>query len=165
MPKKVVEKFNVEYLQILNENGLTDELLIPHLSQKQIKWMYEMMVLTRVFDDKALKLQRQGRIGTYASVRGQEASQIGSVLAMSDDDLIFPAFRENGVFLCRNMPAEMLYQYWAGDERGMIIPENVNMFPVSITVGAHPLHAVGASMALKYNKDKRAVITYFGDGA
>ncbi|MBI2507525.1 pyruvate dehydrogenase (acetyl-transferring) E1 component subunit alpha [Candidatus Woesearchaeota archaeon] len=163
--KKVLERFQVEYLQILNENGNCDKKLMPSLTKKQIKEMYEYMVLTRVFDDKALKLQRQGRLGTYAPTRGQEASQIGSVFAVQDDDMVFPAFRENGVYLARKMPMELLFQFWAGDERGMNIPKNVNMFPVAITVGAQPLHAVGYAIALKYKKMKAAAVTYFGDGA
>ena len=135
------------------------------LAKKQIKEMYEYMILTRVFDDKALKLQRQGRLGTYAPTRGQEASQIGSAFAIQDEDMVFPAFRENGVFLVRRMPMELLFQFWGGDERGMNIPKNVNMFPIAITVGAQLLHAVGYSIAMKYKKKKAAVITYFGDGA
>ncbi|MBI2105210.1 pyruvate dehydrogenase (acetyl-transferring) E1 component subunit alpha [Candidatus Woesearchaeota archaeon] len=163
--RKIIQRFNIEYLQILDEKGNCDEVLMPHLTNSALKSFYEAMVLTRVFDDKALKLQRQGRIGTYAPVRGQEAIQIGSAYAIQDIDVIFPAFRENGVYLVRRMPAEMLFQYWGGDERGMNIPKNVNMFPVSITVGAHMLHAVGAGMAFNYKKEKRAVVTYFGDGA
>jgi len=163
--KKVIERFQVNYLQILNENGNCDERLMPPLNKKQIKEMYEYMILTRVFDDKALKLQRQGRLGTYAPTRGQEATQIGSAFAIKDDDMVFPAFRENGVFLVRGMPLDLLFQFWAGDERGMSIPKNVNIFPVAITVGAQLLHAVGYSMALKFKKNKAAAITYFGDGA
>ena len=127
--------------------------------------MYEFMILTRAFDDKALKLQRQGRIGTYAPMRGQEACQIGSAFALEKDDWVFPAFRENGVFMIRGVSAEMLFRYWAGDERGMQIPQKVNMFPVSITVGAHLPHAVGAAMAFKYQKKKDVALVYFGDGA
>jgi len=119
----------------------------------------------RVFDDKALKLQRQGRMGTYAPMKGQEACQVGSVILLKKDDLIFPAFRENGVFMMRGVPAEKIYWYWMGDERGMKIPKETGMFPVSITVGAHPLHAVGAAMASKILKKKSVAITYFGDGA
>ncbi len=163
--RKIIEKFSVEYLQILNENGNCDKRLMPSLTKKQIKDMYEYMILTRVFDDKALKLQRQGRLGTYAPTRGQEASQIGSALVIKDEDMVFPAFRENGVFLVRGMLLELLFQFWAGDERGMCIPKNVNMFPVAITVGVQPLHAVGYSIAMKHKKKKAAAITYFGDGA
>ena len=165
MTRKILGRFSIEYLQILKENGNCDKTLMLPLAKKQIKEMYEYMILTRVFDDKALKLQRQGRLGTYAPTRGQEASQIGSAFAIQDEDMVFPAFRENGVFLVRRMPMELLFQFWGGDERGMNIPKNVNMFPIAITVGAQLLHAVGYSIAMKYKKKKAAAITYFGDGA
>ena len=164
MVSKVLDKFEVKYLQILDENGKADERLMPKISPDLIKKMYEFMVLTRVFDTKAIKLQRQGRIGTYAPVFGQEA-QVASALAAEKEDFIFPAFRENGVYLVRGMPPEMLYHYWAGDERGSAVPKETGMFSISITVGAHLPHAVGYAMANKILKKKGAVLTYFGDGA
>jgi len=163
--ERVIEKFEVKYWQLLDENGKCDEKEMPKLTAAEMKKIYELMILTRVFDDKALKLQRQGRIGTYAPILGQEASNIGSAFAIKNEDLVFPAFRENGVFLVRGMPMDLLYAFWAGDERGMQIPKNVNMFPVAITVGAHTPHAVGAAMAFKIQKKKGATIVYFGDGA
>jgi len=165
MVEKSIEKFEVRYLQVLDESGKVDEKLMPKLSPSMIKEMYEAMVLTRVFDNKALKLQRQGRIGTYAPMIGQEACQIGSVFASDKKDVIFPAFRENGVYMVRGIPAEMLYWYWAGDERGMKLSKESGMFSISITVGGHVPHITGAAMAFKYLKDKRAAIGYFGDGA
>jgi pyruvate dehydrogenase E1 component alpha subunit len=165
MPRKVINKFEVEYLQVLSETGNCDEVLMPHLTNSALKSFYEGMVLTRMYDDKALKLQRQGRMGTYAPVKGQEAIHIGSAFALQDSDWIVPSFRCDGVYLMKEMGADKLYQYWAGDEWGMCIPKKINILPISITVGAHPLHAVGIGMALKYQKKKAGVITYFGDGA
>src|SRR3989338_5903966 len=97
--KKTIASFSIEYLQILDENGNSDEQLMPQLSEAEIKKMYELMVLSRTFDEYALRLQREGRILTYASVKGQEASQVGSALAMNEKDWIFPAFRENAAFI------------------------------------------------------------------
>ncbi len=162
---ETIEKFEVPCLQILDEHGKFDNKNAPKISDEVLKKMYESMVLTRAFDDKALKLQRQGRLGTYAPMRGQEAGQIGSAFALEKDDWVFPAFRENGVFMIRGVLPEMLFRYWAGDERGMQIPEKVNMFPVSITVGAHLPHAVGAAMAFKHKAQKNISVVYFGDGA
>jgi len=162
---EVIEKFEVSYLQILDENGNFDKGNALKISNEVMKKMYESMVLTRTFDDKALKLQRQGRIGTYAPMRGQEACQIGTSFALEKEDWIFPAFRENGIFMIRGILPEMLFRYWAGDERGMQIPEKINMFPISITVGSHLPHAVGAAMAFKHKKQKNISVVYFGDGA
>ncbi len=163
--EKIIGKFEVPYLQILDENGKSNSKLMPSISKNILTEMYKSLVLTRAFDDKALKLQRQGRLGTYAPMRGQEACQIGSAFALQKDDLVFPAFRENGVFMIRGVPAHMLFQYWAGDERGMRIPNGINILPVSITVGAHLPHAAGAAMAFRHQGLKNAAVVYFGDGA
>lgn len=163
--EKTINTFEVKYLQILDESGNCDEELMPKLTSAQIKKLYELMVLTRIFDEKALNLQRQGRLGTYAQIKGQEACQIGSAILMEKEDLAFPAFREHGLYLTRGMPPEMLLQYWGGDERGMKIPKNVNVFSVSIPVGSHALHATGAAMGFAYQKKKSVALAYFGDGA
>ncbi len=165
MPLMSLANFRVERLEILNVNGDVDKKLIPKLTNKQIKEMYENMFLTRIFDEKALSLQRQGRLGTYAPNKGQEAAQIGSSYALSKQDFCFPAFRENGVYMSRGMPPELLFLYWMGDERGMNIPKNVNMFPMAVPVSTQILHAVGYSWACKIKNKKIVTLTYFGDGA
>ena len=165
MPLMSLANFRVERLEILNVNGDVDKKLMPKLTNKQIKEMYEAMFLTRVFDEKALSLQRQGRLGTFAPNKGQEASQIGSAYALNKEDFVFPAFRENGVFMLRGMPIDLLFLYWMGDERGMQIPKTVNMFSVAIPVSTQILHAVGYSWACKIKNQRKVTLTYFGDGA
>ncbi|MFY9270956.1 MAG: pyruvate dehydrogenase (acetyl-transferring) E1 component subunit alpha [Candidatus Manganitrophaceae bacterium] len=165
MPKKTLKEFKVEFLQIIDETGRVDRTLLPPLDQKEIKHLYEVMVLSRTFDEKALNLQRAGRLGTYASIRGQEAAQVGSASAIRPTDWVFPAFRESGVMILRGLPMRMIYQYWSGDERGNIIPKDRRDFPISIPVGTHLPHAVGAAWAARFKKDPVAVATYFGDGA
>lgn len=165
MPKKVLHEFKVEFLQILDEAGRVDRALWPGLDEKEIKGFYESMVLIRTFDEKALNLQREGRLGTYASVQGQEATQIGSAAALRPSDWIFPAFREPGVSILRGLPMRMIYQYWSGDERGSAIPEDQHDFPIAIPVGTHIPHAVGAAWAAQFKGDPVAVAAFFGDGA
>ncbi|MBI2663167.1 pyruvate dehydrogenase (acetyl-transferring) E1 component subunit alpha [Candidatus Woesearchaeota archaeon] len=165
MPKKIIQNFNIEFLSILDENGKADSKLMPKLSNNDIKLMYELMKKTRIFDEKALKLQREGRLGTYASSLGQEAAQIGSAYALDKEDFIFPSFREQGVYLLRGMPIDQYLAYWRGDERGMYSTKKVNMFTVTIPVGTHMLHAAGFGWASKIKKESRVVVTYFGDGA
>jgi pyruvate dehydrogenase E1 component alpha subunit len=138
MPKEVVKKFEVSMLKILDEEGNCDEELKPKLSDNQIKGLFELMILARAFDEVALKLQREGRIGTYASARGQEAAQVGSAYALESSDWMFPAFRENPAYIAMGLPMEMLYEYWGGDERGNRIPEDMNAYTVTIPVGTHP---------------------------
>ncbi len=172
MPKRILEEFKVEWFQLLDECGTLDSsLLSPLLSpsesitKKEIQGFYESMVLIRSFDEKALKLQRMGRLGTYASICGQEAIQVGCAAALRSSDWFFPAFRESGLSILRGLPMKTLYQYWSGDERGSVVPEAHNDFPIAIPVGTHIPHAVGAAWAALYKKDKIAVLATFGDGA
>lgn len=86
MVQNILNKFSVEYFQTLDENGNVDQNLMPQLSEDQIKEMYHLMKLTRQFDEKLFALQRSGKIGTYAQVKGQEACQIGSGMALQKED-------------------------------------------------------------------------------
>ena len=160
------DKIDFDIFQILNEDGkIVNTKEMPQLKNEDIKRMYELMVLTRVFDDVALKLQREGRMLTYASLQGQEAAQIGSALVLQKDDWFVPSYRENGVFITQGFPMDMLYQYWAGDERGMKIPDDINALPVAVPVGSQVPHAVGIAWAQKLLGKKSVVVNYFGDGA
>ena len=165
MPKTPLETFRVEWLQILDEEGNCDEELRPSLDNEQVKKLYEWMVLARTFNEKAFKLQREGRLGTYASILGQEAAQVGSAYALRPADWMFPAFREPGASFVRGLPMRMIFQYWAGDERGSQIPEGLNDFPISIPVATQIPIAVGVALAAKARGDPIAVMAYMGDGA
>ncbi len=165
MPRKTIESFSVDWLQILDEQGNCDEQLRPHLSEKEIKNFYQSMVLSRTLDEKAFKLQREGRLGTYASILGQEAAQVGSAFALQTSDWVIPSFREPGVSIVRGLPMRMIFQYWSGDERGSLIPERQNDFPITIPVGTHIPIATGIAWGAKAKGDPIAVLCYFGDGA
>ena len=165
MVKKIVENFEIEYLQVMDENGNVDEKLMPPLSGKQIKELYEVMILMRAFDDKSFSLQRQGRIGTYIQFKGQEASQLGSAYALKDKDWMFPMYRNSGALIARKHPIHMLLQYNGGDIRGLKSSDNINNFPISIVVGTQTPHAVGCAWASKLKKEKNVSLVYFGDGA
>jgi len=165
MPEELLATFSVRRLSILNEAGEVDESLMPVLSDGQILRMHELTVLARTFDERALSLQREGRLGTYPPILGQEATQVGSAFALRPTDWIVPSFREMGVHLTLGYPIPLLFQYWGGDERGMITPENLNILPVCVSVGTQIPHAVGLAMAARYRRDPLAVCTYFGDGA
>lgn len=165
MPKELLATFEVRRLSILEADGTVDESLLPPLSDERIRGMYEAMLLARIFDERALALQREGRLGTYPPLLGQEASQVGSALALEPADWVFPSFREMGVLLTLGYPIHQLFQYWTGDERAQVSPERLNIFPMCVSVGTHIPHAVGAAMAARYWADPLAVVAYFGDGA
>lgn len=165
MPKKVIQTFRVEFLQVLDESGLCDEALMPSLGEEEILNFYRWMILIRTFDEKAILFQREGRLGTYVPVRGQEAVQVGCALALEKSDWFFPAFREGGILIIRGLPMERLFQYWSGDERGNAIPEGILNFPIAAPVGTHIPHAVGAAWAAQFRNDPIAILVSFGDGA
>lgn len=165
MPKKTVGDFRIEWLQILDEHGTCDESLRPPLTDKEIKKLYQWLVLARAFDDKAFKLQREGRLGTYASILGQEAAQVGSAFALEPSDWMLPAFREAGASFVRGLPPRMILQYWSGDERGSRIPDGQKDFPITIPVGTQIPIGAGVAWGAKLRGEKIAVLVYLGDGA
>ena len=103
LQKKVFEG-DIEYTQVMDENGAIDPAFFPKdVTDKDIVSMYRWMSFARALDDKSLSLQRQGRAVTYAPLVGEEATQIGSALAMRKVDLFVPNFRQHGVFLARGL--------------------------------------------------------------
>lgn len=165
MPDEICATFEVHRLSILAPDGTVDEALMPPMPEGDVRRIYELMVLVRTFDQRAIALQREGRLGTYPPSLGQEAAQVGSAFAFQPGDWIFPSFRELGVQLTLGYPIHQILQYWAGDERGQLAPPELNIFPVCISVGTHIPHAVGAAMAARYRRDPVAVAAWFGDGA
>jgi len=151
--------------QILKPDGTLHLDMKPPVSDQEIFNLYQKMVFIRLADQKALMLQRQGRMGTYAPVWGQEACQVGSASVLRKGDWVFPAFRELGASLMMGVPLKTIYLYWMGNEEGSRAPDGINMMPVSIPVGTHPLHAVGTAWAAKIKGDKIVTVSYFGDGA
>ena len=165
MPKETIAKFQVPYLQILDENGKVDKKLEPTLTAEQLKELFRLMILERTFDRTALSMQREGRIGTYAESLGEEACHIGPVFAMKKEDWLVPSYREHGAFLARGVPMKNLFIHWGGSEDGNKMPEGNRTMPVAIPVGTHLLHAVGLAWAAKLRKEKLASLVFFGDGA
>ncbi|MFA9517693.1 thiamine pyrophosphate-dependent enzyme [Halopenitus sp. H-Gu1] len=136
----------------------------PDLSDDRLVAIYRDMRITRHFDERAVSLQRQGRIGTYAPCAGQEGSAVGSTHALDERDLISYQYREHGSIVTRDLLAEYL-PYWLGHESGTAAILEGNVFPLQIDVAAHLPHAVGAAWAFDYRDDDRIVACHFGDGA
>lgn len=156
-------------LQIMDANGQikadTAQLRPADLTDEALKSAYEKMLFMRLADQKANNLQRTGRMGTYASIRGQEAIQTAAGLLLKRDDWLVPAFRELGVMWMHGIPIKNIYLYWMGNEIGNRPPENVECLPIAIPVGSQMLHAVGLGMGMKMRNEKNVAVTFFGDGA
>jgi pyruvate dehydrogenase E1 component alpha subunit len=165
MPRKEIDlAYRIEHLSILDENGQVDKELEPEIPDDLLLKLYRAMVLARKFDERMLILQRQGRIGTFAPIKGQEA-QIGNVAALRPDDWLVPSFREMPSELWRGKSMEGFLLFYGGYTEGGYIPEHVNNLPVAIPVGTQMLHAVGIAYAAKYRKKDQVSMTFFGDGA
>lgn len=165
MPRTRVYEAVTERLEILDPDGRVDDSLMPALEDDVLRGLYHDMVLMRTFDDKALKLQRQGRMGTWPPIKGQEAVQAGVARAMSDSDWLIPAFREHGIMVLHGVPLHLIYAYWAGDERGSCFPEGVRCFPVAVPVGSQWQHGAGVGLSLKLRDEDAVAVTFGGDGS
>jgi pyruvate dehydrogenase E1 component alpha subunit len=167
MPIRTAYQAKIDHLQILDEHGHLDEKLAKDtLTDEQVVFLYEQMILCRQLDEIAFKLQRSGRMYTYPQNKGQEAAALGSGFAMRKGvDYLVPCYRENAALFLHGLPMESVFLHWMGDERGNIIPKGVNVTPIAIPIGTQMLHATGIAWAYKMRKEDRCVITYFGDGA
>jgi 2-oxoisovalerate dehydrogenase E1 component alpha subunit len=162
---KTVAEFKIHYRQILGEAG---ELLAP-LPQfardtAEILRMYRAMTLVRVFDAKAVNLQRTGQLGTYPSSLGHEATHIGIGAAMRAEDVLAPVYREFGTQLWRGVTMTEILTYWGGDERGSDFAVPREDFAWCVPIATQTLHAAGAAMAFKVRKQPRCALAYIGDG-
>jgi pyruvate dehydrogenase E1 component alpha subunit len=166
MPRITVDtSCTLEHLSILNEHGELDQDLDPGLSKELLLNIHQAMLLSRRLDERMLKLQRQGRLGTFAPVKGQEAAQIGAASAIAHTDWIVPSYREIAAHVWRGLPLEGMLLYNAGYNEGGRIPDDQHYLPVSIPVGTQMLHAAGMAYGLKRQKKEEIVLTFFGDGA
>jgi pyruvate dehydrogenase E1 component alpha subunit len=128
--------------------------------------MYRDMVLVRRIDTEAIALQRQGELGLWASLLGQEAAQVGSGRALSPRDMAFPSYREHGVAWCRGLDPVRLLELFRGVTQGSWDPEEHKFHLYTIVIGDQTLHATGYAMGIQRDcADDEAVIVYFGDGA
>lgn len=165
MPLTRLETFDVSYLQILDEHGNVDPELEPKIPGPDLLRLYRTMLLAREADGRALKLQRQGRIGTFGPNTGQEASAGAPAFALGEKDWHVGAFRELAGLLMRGVPIENFFLFHAGYEEGNLSPTPGRTLPVTIVVGSQTLHAVGIAYAMKFRGERSAVLTSFGDGA
>ena len=166
MPRIPIEpQFAIEYLSVLDADGRLDQALVPLLSDGDLKRLYRAMLLGRRLDERMLRLQRQGRIGTFAPIKGQEASQLGSAFCLGPTDWMVPSFRETAAMVWRGWPIEKLLLFFSGYlEGGQPAPDQHDL-PVTIPVATQLPHAVGLAYAAQYRGDPIVVMVFFGDGA
>lgn len=161
-------------LTVLKADGSVVADRDPNLGTETLLYLYEQMVQVREFDRRMLMLQRQGRIGFYGPILGQEAATIGSIAALEEQDWIFPALREGAAAMMRGLSlTEAVAQLVSNAMdrcKGRQMPchytyREGRYVAMSSVVGTQITHAVGAAMAARIRGDKSVIIGYMGDGA
>jgi len=163
---RIVATFDVHYRHYLDPKGqLIGEAPAFAKDREIMLSLYRAMTLTRIFDYKAVALQRTGQIGTYPSCLGQEAVGVGYASVMTDKDVMFTTYREQAAQLWRGVTITELLQYWGGDERGCNYAGPREDFPVAVPIGSQATHAVGVATAFKLRGEPRVAVCALGDGA
>lgn len=162
---KTYDPLKGKILEILDYKGeIVNKKLEPNLDSELLLKMYKTMLLGRVADTKALQYQRQGRMLTYAPIKGQEAAQVGVISALEKEDWMVPAFREMAGMLYKGAPLKQLFLYWYGNEEGNHFDEDLRILPISVPIASQINHAAGLAYARKILGKKEVVVAYVGDG-
>lgn len=165
MPRHPIElPHKLEYLSILAPDGTVDEALEPDYSKEQLLTLYRSMLRSRRFDERMIRMQRQGRIGTYGPGLGQEAAMMTAALWLGQKDWMVPSFREGAAMFHRGWSMDTIMLWWAGHEEGCVPPEGVNDLPIQVPVAAQTQTASGLAFACKYKNEGGVVACYCGDG-
>ncbi|MFQ5763037.1 MAG: thiamine pyrophosphate-dependent dehydrogenase E1 component subunit alpha, partial [Candidatus Bathyarchaeia archaeon] len=173
-PALTVGPVEESMLQVIREDGFCDTLLEPELNVEQRLYLYELMVLVRRFDEKALLLQRMGRTTLHGPCVGQEACHVGSGSALAAEDWVFPYFREPGILIMRGMPLKTIFAHLLGNTADLCKGHNMpcqwansqlNIAAPSGPIDAKLPVAVGVSLAMKLKGVKHVTLLYMGDGA
>ncbi len=161
-----IASFKIDFYQFLSADGqlISDDVPPLATDMEELQSLYRLMVTTRVFDKKAVALQRTGKIGTYASSLGHEAAHISIGSTMQPEDCFAPSYRECGTQFCRGVKMSEALTYWAGDERGCDFSVPKHDFAWSLPIATQCLHAAGAALAFKLRNEKRVAVCVVGDG-
>ena len=165
MPSKVYARFSVSYMQVLDEDGKVDAKLEPKMSEEQLLKLYRVMLTSRRLDERMLKLQRQGRLGTLPVCVGQEAVTAAAALAMDENDWFVGAYRELAGRIMRGEDLVKPMMVYNGMEEGNVTEGMNRVTPVAIILASQIPHAVGIAYAEKIRGNKSAVVSFNGDGS
>jgi 2-oxoisovalerate dehydrogenase E1 component alpha subunit len=156
-----------EQVRLLAEDGtlLEHDTYKVDLSDDQLRDFYRDLVVVRRIDVEGTNLQRQGHLGIWAPLLGQEAAQVGSAAALGPDDHVFPSYREHGVAYCRGLDIVKVFELFRGVSLAGWDPAEHNVGLYTIPIGTQVLHATGYAIGAKWDGAELVVVAYFGDGA
>jgi pyruvate dehydrogenase E1 component subunit alpha len=151
--------------RILAPDGTVPDGYLSPLPPDELLAAYRLMLLSRRIDERAFNLQRQGRLGTFSPVHGQEASVVGSAWALDPArDWVVPQYRELPAMLRQGYTLERFFLYFRGNPEGNRMPEGVNLLPYQISLATQLPHAVGLAWGLRHQGLDGVVCVYLGDG-
>lgn len=164
---KSTQSFDISHTSLLNESGQLSEDCPTSINPEHLRQAYATMVLIRAFDQKAIALQRTGKLGTYPSILGQEAISTAIGMTMHTEDVFVPYYRDQAAQYLRGVALKEILLYWGGDERGSnyASPKCAQDMPVCVPIATQYCHAAGIATAMKIRAEKRAVVVTCGDGA
>ncbi len=156
----------VKPIGLLDERGKLKNGVKPGLGEAEFLEALRLMMLARAFDTRCFSLQRQGKLGTFAPIVGQEAAILGSALALDPKrDWVVPQYRELPAMLRQGIPLDLVALQRQGHPAGARLPEDVNVMQTQVSLAAQIPHAVGLAWGLAHQGLDGVVIVYFGDGA
>lgn len=156
-------QFEIPYFQLLSPAGKL-AANAPKMDRTLLLSMYKAMVRTRSFDTKAVNLQRTGKLGTYPSCLGHEATHVAVGAAMRAEDVLFTVYREVGTKFWRGVTMTDILLYWGGDERGTLYEKNNQDFPFCVPIASQMPQAAGCALAFNIRKQPRCAVAFIGDG-
>ncbi|WP_406828586.1 pyruvate dehydrogenase (acetyl-transferring) E1 component subunit alpha [Microbulbifer sp. ARAS458-1] len=162
--------FDIAYLQYLDKQGRETQPLPEFATPDWLTHCHRQMQLARLVDDRAVKLQRTGCLGTYPSTLGQEAIGIATGNALMAEDVYCPYYRETGALLERGVAIEEILANWGGDERGQNFQHAPKDLPICVPIATQMLHGAGVAFALKYRHQQQGIplqvaVASSGEGA
>lgn len=152
-------------LQVLSADGASAVAAIDDVPEQDLVDLYRWLAMGRAFEQRAMLLQRQGRLGVFGPIEGQEAAYVGSAAALQRHDWICPTYRDFLPCVMHGLPLETAWLYYRGDLRGQWPPQDVRVLPFQTVLATQIPHAVGLAMAARHRGEDAVAMAYFGDGA
>ncbi len=158
-----LETTELKPFQIIAPDGRpVREDLIPDL--ELVEDMYRQMTRMRYLDDRFMLLYKSQKLGNYAQFGGQEASQVGSALALETQDYLCPMYRNTAAMVTHGWGLKNAILYWRGHPEGWRIPDDLKIMPIIISIPGQIVHAAGVAMGLQAQKLNAVAMTYIGEG-
>lgn len=169
-----LREFAYGLIRVLDLEGNALGQWAPHIDPEALRRSLKYMLLTRAFDDRMYRAQRQGKTSFYMQSFGEEAVSAAQALALNADDMCFPSYRQQGILIARDYPlVTMMHQIYSNAEdpmRGRQLPvmyssKKDGFFTISGNLATQVPQAVGWAMASAYSGDTRIAATWLGDGS